>query len=170
VLAVTVSQWGVTGQQCLDDGLELAGYLRRRFGQDKIFLVCHSWGTFLGLWMAQREAHRFWAYVGIGQMVAAARLERALRLIMLQAALMECLRARAVVSIVCQCAPAGRGRCLAGCCGSPVLAGWLWWMVAVSHSTAVAAITAVRPAPLAVISICTPAARAARPMSEVMAR
>jgi pimeloyl-ACP methyl ester carboxylesterase len=61
----------MTRQQYLDDGLELADYLRRRFGQDKIFLVGHSWGTFLGLWMAQREPGWFWAYVGIGQMVNA---------------------------------------------------------------------------------------------------
>ena len=41
---------------------------------------------------------------------------------------------------------------------------------AMSQSTAIAAITTVRPAPLAVISICTPAANAAKPMSEVMTR
>ena len=40
-------------------------------------------------------------------------------------------------------------------------------MVAMSHSTAIAAITTVRPAPLAVISIRTPAAKAAKPISEV---
>jgi hypothetical protein len=39
-----------------------------------------------------------------------------------------------------------------------------------SHSTAIAAITTVRPTPLAVISICMPAAKAANPMSEVMAK
>lgn len=35
-------------QQYLADGLELAAYLRSRSGQDKIFLVGHSCGTFLG--------------------------------------------------------------------------------------------------------------------------
>lgn len=54
----------MTRQQYLNDGLELAGYLRRRFGQDKIFLLGHCWGTFLGLWMAQREPGWFWAPVG----------------------------------------------------------------------------------------------------------
>jgi hypothetical protein len=43
-------------------------------------------------------------------------------------------------------------------------------MVAISHSTAIAAITTVSPAPLPVISICTPAATAAKPMSDVMTR
>jgi hypothetical protein len=40
--------------------------------------------------------------------------------------------------------------------GSPVFARRLWWIVAMSHSTAIAAITTIRLVPLAVISICTP--------------
>jgi pimeloyl-ACP methyl ester carboxylesterase len=61
----------MTRQQYIADGLELAAHLRRRFAQDKIFLVGHSWGTFLGMWMAQRRPGWFAAYVGIGQMVNA---------------------------------------------------------------------------------------------------
>jgi hypothetical protein len=38
----------MTPHQYVADGLELAAYLWRRFGKDKIFLVGHSWGTFLG--------------------------------------------------------------------------------------------------------------------------
>ena len=44
----------MTRAQYVADGLELTGYLRQRFGQDKIFLVGHSCGTFLGVWMAQQ--------------------------------------------------------------------------------------------------------------------
>jgi pimeloyl-ACP methyl ester carboxylesterase len=61
----------MTRRQYIADGLELAAWLRRRFGQHKIFLVGHSWGTFLGIWMIQRRPGWFWAYVGIGQMVNA---------------------------------------------------------------------------------------------------
>jgi pimeloyl-ACP methyl ester carboxylesterase len=63
----------LTRWRYIADGLELAGYLRRRFGQDKIFLVGHSWGTFLGMWMIWRRPGWFWAYVGIGQMVHAVK-------------------------------------------------------------------------------------------------
>ena len=61
---------GLTPDQYVRDGLQLTNYLRQRFHQDKIYLVGHSWGTFLGVWMAQQRPTLFHAYVGVSQMVA----------------------------------------------------------------------------------------------------
>lgn len=56
--------------QIIEDGLAVTAYLRQRFGQEKIFLVGHSWGSFLGVWMAQKKPEWFHVYVGVGQMTS----------------------------------------------------------------------------------------------------
>jgi proline iminopeptidase len=45
----------ITLEQYLRDGLELTEHPCKRFGQDKIYLLGHFWGTFLGVWMLQRR-------------------------------------------------------------------------------------------------------------------
>jgi pimeloyl-ACP methyl ester carboxylesterase len=57
-------------EQLLGDAHELVLYLRQRFHQEKIFLVGHSWGSFLGLELARRYPALIRAYVGIGQVVS----------------------------------------------------------------------------------------------------
>jgi proline iminopeptidase len=52
------------------DGVELARWLQANFDEQKIYLVGNSWGTTLGVLMAQRHPELFWAYVGTGQMVS----------------------------------------------------------------------------------------------------
>jgi len=46
---------------------ELVDLLRAEFGQDRIMLVCHSWGTQLGLEYVARHPEKVAAYVGVGQ-------------------------------------------------------------------------------------------------------
>ena len=66
----------VTLEQLVADTLAVADYLRDRFGQDRIYLMGHSGGTFLGMHAVARSPERFLAYVGIQQMADQRRSER----------------------------------------------------------------------------------------------
>ncbi len=53
--------------QYVDDLIELSRQLGRRFGQPRILLVGHSWGSAISMLALQRRPDLFWGYVGIGQ-------------------------------------------------------------------------------------------------------
>ncbi len=57
----------LTVDRLVADALEVTDYLRSRFGKDKIYLLGHSWGSFLGIQAAARAPEKFLAYVGVGQ-------------------------------------------------------------------------------------------------------
>ena len=59
-----------------DDAIEMISYLRSRFSQDKIFLMGHSWGGFLGLRVAARHPELLKAYLAISPMVNQLESER----------------------------------------------------------------------------------------------
>jgi len=54
-------------EQFVSDAEELAESLLRRFKQDKLILVGHSWGSIIGARLAAKRPDLLWAYVGIGQ-------------------------------------------------------------------------------------------------------
>jgi pimeloyl-ACP methyl ester carboxylesterase len=54
--------------QEISDTVELVNLLRVRFGQSKVYLVGHSYGSYLGMIVAQRNPELIHAYVGIGQL------------------------------------------------------------------------------------------------------
>jgi len=60
----------LTVERMAQDGVELAEWLRRRLGKDKIILLGWSWGSILGLHMVKARPDLFAAYVGTGQAVA----------------------------------------------------------------------------------------------------
>ncbi len=57
----------MTVDRMVQDGIELSEYLRKHLGKDKIVIVCHSFGSILGLGMARARPDLFYAYVGTGQ-------------------------------------------------------------------------------------------------------
>jgi pimeloyl-ACP methyl ester carboxylesterase len=67
----------LTPDQMAQDGIELAEYLRRHLGTDRLILLGHSWGSQLGLRMVAKRPDLFAAYVGTGQVVDDAQAESA---------------------------------------------------------------------------------------------
>jgi pimeloyl-ACP methyl ester carboxylesterase len=57
----------ITVDQLVADAIALTGHLRRRFRQDRIYLMGHSGGTFIGLQVVQRAPELFHAYMGVAQ-------------------------------------------------------------------------------------------------------
>lgn len=66
-------------RQVLDDTFEVTRRLRERFKQEKIYLVCHSWGTYLGLLAIREHPEYYCAYVGIGQVAGNLQQVRAIQ-------------------------------------------------------------------------------------------
>jgi pimeloyl-ACP methyl ester carboxylesterase len=63
-------------EQLVSDALELTNYLRKRFDQEKIYLMGHSGGTFLGIHAAARAPDLYHAYLGVAQMSKQLESER----------------------------------------------------------------------------------------------
>jgi proline iminopeptidase len=72
--------------QMEQDTVDVANYLRTRFKREKIFVVGHSWGSMLGLWLAHEHPEMVYAFVGTGQAVSMQQNEEAGYRIVLQAA------------------------------------------------------------------------------------
>lgn len=68
--AAGLSSDSLTLRQTLDDTFELTEHLRRRFKNDRVLLVGHSWGTYLGLLAVHERPSLYSGYVGMGQLSA----------------------------------------------------------------------------------------------------
>lgn len=66
----------LTQEQLIADTLELTDYLRHRFGKDKIYLMGHSGGTFIGIQAAAQAPERYYAYIGVAQIASQLESER----------------------------------------------------------------------------------------------
>ncbi|RZA32766.1 MAG: alpha/beta hydrolase [Lysobacteraceae bacterium] len=60
----------------VDDAIEVAEHLKARYGQRKLILMGHSWGTIVGMRAALKRPDLFHAYVGIGQVLNVRENER----------------------------------------------------------------------------------------------
>jgi pimeloyl-ACP methyl ester carboxylesterase len=66
---------GMTIAGMTDDAVQVVQYLRERYAKKKIFILGYSWGTVLGVHLAQLHPDWFYAYIGVGQMVNVRRNE-----------------------------------------------------------------------------------------------
>jgi len=66
----------MTRERMVADAEEMVAWLRHEFGKDKIFVLGHSWGSYLGLELAQRRPQWLHAYIGVGQISNAPESER----------------------------------------------------------------------------------------------
>jgi pimeloyl-ACP methyl ester carboxylesterase len=66
----------MTVEQLISDTLTVTNYLRNRFGKEKIYLMGHSGGTFIGIQAASREPELYHAYIGVAQVSYQLKSER----------------------------------------------------------------------------------------------
>ncbi len=57
----------MTTRQVVSDTIEVTNYLRKHLGQDKIYLMGHSWGSYIALQAAAKSPELYNAYIGVGQ-------------------------------------------------------------------------------------------------------
>jgi len=57
----------LTVRRTLEDTYELTRSLRRYFGRPRIYLVGHSWGSYLGLLAVREHPEYYAAFIGVGQ-------------------------------------------------------------------------------------------------------
>lgn len=58
----------LTTDVLVDDLLALRNYVSKELGQEKVILIGHSFGTYIGMKAAAKAPTQFHAYIGIGQM------------------------------------------------------------------------------------------------------
>lgn len=58
------------------DAEEITNWIRKELGKQKIFVLGHSWGSYLGLELAQRHPEWLYAYIGVGQLTNGPEGER----------------------------------------------------------------------------------------------
>lgn len=66
----------LTRERMLADAEEMAAWARASFHKDKIFVLGHSWGSFLGLQLAARHPEWLYAYIGVCQLIDGPENER----------------------------------------------------------------------------------------------
>jgi pimeloyl-ACP methyl ester carboxylesterase len=60
----------------IDDAIEVAEFLRKKYHKDKLILMGHSWGTVVAMGAALKRPDLFSAYVGMGQVISVRENER----------------------------------------------------------------------------------------------
>ncbi len=59
----------MTFDRFVTDVLEMTEFLKNKFGKRKIYLLGHSWGSQLGLVVANLYPYNYFAYIGVSQLV-----------------------------------------------------------------------------------------------------
>jgi len=57
----------MTTTQMVEDARQMTNYLQSRFKQEKIYLMGHSWGSYLGIKIIEKYPENYLAFVGVGQ-------------------------------------------------------------------------------------------------------
>ena len=79
-----VSPESVNPDQLVADTVAVTNYLRKRFGHQKIYLMGHSGGTFIGIQAAAQAPGLYHAYIGVAQMSNQLQSEKLASTYMLQ--------------------------------------------------------------------------------------
>jgi pimeloyl-ACP methyl ester carboxylesterase len=73
---ITFGAGALSMAQLVEDTHQLILYLKQRFGVNKIYLMGFSWGTALGLTMADKYPEDLYAYISVSQLVQGEEGER----------------------------------------------------------------------------------------------
>lgn len=63
-------------EQIISDAIEVTNYLCECFGQDKIYLMGHSWGSYIGIQTAGSTPELYYAYIGVSQIAHQSESEK----------------------------------------------------------------------------------------------
>jgi len=66
----------LTPERMVADAEELIAWVRKELGKEKVFVLGHSWGSYLGLQVAQRHPEWLHGYIGVGQLTDGPESER----------------------------------------------------------------------------------------------
>jgi proline iminopeptidase len=58
------------------DAEEMVNWIRQHLGKQKIFVIGHSWGSYVGLELAKKHPEWLHAYIGVGQLTNSPESER----------------------------------------------------------------------------------------------
>lgn len=58
----------LTSDLLVEDLLAMTEYISKRMGKEKVILIGHSYGTYIGMQAANKAPEKYEAYIGIGQM------------------------------------------------------------------------------------------------------
>lgn len=72
----SINSDNLTIEQMVDDVCKMTKYLQLRFGKNKIYLVAHSWGTYLGIKTIEKYPDEYTAYIAISQITNQLESER----------------------------------------------------------------------------------------------
>lgn len=72
----SINSDSLTLEQMVDDVSKMTKYLQQRFRKNKIYLVAHSWGTYLGVKTIEKYPDEYTAYVAISQITNQLESER----------------------------------------------------------------------------------------------
>jgi len=73
---VSIPRESITLKQMISDTKAVTNFLRKRFGKEKIYLMGHSGGTFIGIKVAAEAPELYYAYIGVAQMSDQLRSEK----------------------------------------------------------------------------------------------
>lgn len=66
----------ITLEQLVADAVAVTNYLRNRFNKNKIYLMAHSGGSFIGIETAAKAPELYYAYIGVSQLSNQLRSEQ----------------------------------------------------------------------------------------------
>jgi proline iminopeptidase len=66
----------LTLERMVADTEEMINWVRKELSKEKIFVIGHSWGSYLGLEIAKRHPEWLYGYIGVGQLTNGPESER----------------------------------------------------------------------------------------------